>query len=539
MEIYHKYCDDILKEVIPSGIHIKNAIKRFKKDIKRKDLEFRPEAVKLVSDFCESLHHFTGEHNAKPFILEAWQMFIIANIYGFYWKATGLRRFQTVYIEVARKNGKTALVAALGLYHLIADGEAAAEVLLAANSKDQAKRCFDTVRGFTKGFDPFEKYLKRFRADIIYPSTNSFIKVLASDADKIDGYNSSMGVIDEYHSAPNSQVRDVIRSSQGMRKNPLLITITTAGFDKSLPCYELRTVATEITAGIKEDDSLFSAIYCLDDDDDWQDEKNWIKSNPNLNITIATEFIGNQVIQAINSPADEVGVKTKNLNLWCDSANVWIPDDYVIKATKKINRDDFAGMDCYVGVDLSSNRDLTAVSYLFFKDDLYYFFFDFYLPYDSLKERPDRELYKQWHNAKYLTTTSGNVTDYDYITKDLLDADEKFTINKIFYDRYNATQWAIQCTNEKLPLEPFTQTIGNFNGCTKEFERLILKHQVVLDDNPIIRFCLRNVEIKKDFAGNEKPNKGSEKKKIDGVIAALQALAAQIQDAEYVGTNIY
>jgi phage terminase large subunit-like protein len=539
MEIWDKYCNDVLTGKIPAGLNIINSINRYKKDLERKDLEFQPEAVKRVIDFTSSLHHFTGEHNGSPFLPEPWEQFIIANLYGFYWKGTDKRRFQTGYIEVARKNGKTAFVAALGLYHLIADGEAAAEILLAANSKDQAKRCFDTVRSFSKGFDPNEKYLKRFRADILFPQTNSFIKVLAADADKIDGYNCSFGVIDEFHSAPDSRVRDVIRSSQGMRKNPLLVTITTAGFDKALPCWELRTVASEIAAGIKEDDSFFSAIYSLDEDDDWMNPDTWIKSNPNLDLTISKDFIGQQVTQAINSPADEVGVKTKNLNIWCDSSVTWIPDQYVLKATRKLSKDEFKEMDCYVGVDLSSNQDLTAVSYCFEKNENFYFFTDFYLPLDSIKTRPDKELYKDWINRKYLTATPGNVTDYDYITKDLLEADKTFNIVKIYYDQYNATQWAIKCTDERLLLEPFSQTIGNFNSCTKAFERLILKEHLFIDDNPIMRFCLRNVELRMDFNGNVKPNKNSEKKKIDGVIAALQALAAYMKFANKTGYSIY
>lgn len=538
-QIWEKYCHDVLEDKIPSGLNIHNSVNRFISDMEREEFDFKPEAVNQVIDFCSSLHHFTGEHDGSPFIPEPWEQFIIANLYGFFWKGTDKRRFQTAYIEVARKNGKTAFVAALGLYHLIADGEAAAEILLAANSKDQAKRCFDTVRSFSKGFDPNEKYLKRFRADILFPQTNSFIKVLAADADKIDGYNCSFGVIDEFHSAPDSRVRDVVRSSQGMRKNPLLVTITTAGFDKSLPCWELRTVASEIAAGIKVDDSFFSAIYSLDEDDDWMDPDNWIKSNPNLGITILKDYIGKQVTQAINSPADEVGVKTKNLNLWCDSAITWIPDEYVIKATRKLSREDFRGMDCFIGVDLSSNQDLTAVSYCFEKDENYYFFTDFYLPIDSLKTRPDKELYKDWINRKYMITTPGNVTDYDYITKDLLAADKLFNIIKIYYDQYNATQWAIQCTEERLFLEPFSQTIGNFNGCTKAFERLILKEHLFIDDNPIMRYCLRNVELRTDFNGNVKPNKNSEKKKIDGVIASLQALAAYMKFGKKTGFNIY
>jgi phage terminase large subunit-like protein len=539
MEKWDKYCNDINSGKIPAGIHVINAIHRYQEDLKRKDLVFNSESVHQVIDFVSSLHHFTGEHNGSPFNFEPWQCFIIANLYGFFWKETGIRRFNSAYIEVARKNGKTAMVAGLSLYGLVADDEAAAEVLLAANSKEQAKRCFETTYSFSKGFDPYEKYLKRFRADIIFPSTNSFIKVLAADAGKIDGYNCSLGIIDEYHSAPNSEVRDVIRSSQGMRKNPMLITITTAGFDKSSVCYELRTVASEIAAGIKIDDSFFGIIYCPDEEDDWKDPKNWIKGNPNLGITISESYIGNQVIQAINSPADETGVKTKNLNIWCDSSSVWIPDDYILKATKKTDRKQFKDESCFIGVDLSSNVDLTAVAYLFIRDGIYYFYTDFYLPNSSLKTRADKELYKKWKQTGDLKVTSGNVTDYDYITKDLLEAYQDFSIVKIYYDRYNSTQWAIQCTDESLPLEPFSQTIGNFNAVTKEFERLMLKGVVVIDDNPIMRFCLRNVEIRRDLNGNEKPNKISDKKKIDGVIAALQALAVYMDHPNTGNISIY
>ena len=537
---YSAYCEDILSGVIPSGIHIRNAIQRYKKDLLRDDLEFRFEEVDKVLEFFESLHHFTGEHDGKPFILEPWQQFIMANVYGFFWKATGLRRFQTIYIEVARKNGKTALMSGCSLYGLIGDNEAAAEVLLAANSKEQAKICFNTVSGFSRAFDPHEKYLKRFRADILFPSTNSFIKVLASDSNKMDGYNCSMGIIDEYHSAPNSQVRDVIRSSQGMRKNPLLWTITTAGFDKSLPCYELRTVATEVSAGVKSDDSLFCAIYSLDPEDDWKNPDTWIKANPNLDITVKKDFVGLQVVQAINSPSDEVGVKTKNLNLWCDSSSTWIPDEYIVQSSQRLNLEDFKDHECYVGVDLSSNIDLTAVAYLFVKDGIFNYFVDYFLPYDSLSTRADKDMYRSWHNLNYLQTTSGNVTDYDYITKAILDTSEVTDLRNIFYDRYNATQWAIQCTEAGLPMEPFSQTIGNFNVATKAFERLMLSSQVRLNDNPITRYCIRNVEIRRDMNGNVKPNKVSDKKKIDGVIAMLQALAAYIDSASnYKGVQIY
>jgi len=536
------YIGDIKANRIASGIHLKNAIKRFETDISSKKWDFKENKVLKVVDFIKKLKHFAGKYANKPFILQPWQLFIIANIYGFYNK-DGTRRFQTAYLEMARKQGKTALVAALSLYHLLEDDESGAEILFAANSRDQARIGFLMTHAFATGYDKTGKLLRKYRYDINYAKTNSFIKTLAADSSRIDGYNCSFGVVDEYHSAPNSYVRDVIRSSQGMRVNPLLITITTAGFDKSLPCYELRTVCTEIIAGIKQDDSLFSVIYSLDEKDNWQDPEVWVKSNPNLDITVSADFVQRQVQQAINSPNDEVGVKTKNLNVWCDSATVWIPDRFVVQSTKDLDIADFEGEDCYVGVDLASNVDLTAVSYLFVRDDKYYFFTDFYLPSDTLKVRylhADKGLYKTWVYKGYLKTTAGNVTDYDYITKDILAVNEKSTIEKIYYDKYNSTQWAIQCTEEGLPMEPFSQTIGNFNIPTKTFERLMLSGRVVLADNPITRNCLRNVELRMDFNGNVKPNKDQEKKKIDGVISMLQALAVYLDTTKnYKGTNIF
>jgi phage terminase large subunit-like protein len=532
-----KYCSDVLDGSIPSGLNLRNAVKRYLED-RKNGWVWREDQVEKVIKFIRKSKHFTGRHAGKPVKLEPWQAFIVANLYGFYNK-DGSRRFQTAYLEMARKNGKTALAAELSFFSLKEEGEANAEVLLAANSKDQAHIDFKMVRGFVQSYDPDKKIYTPYRSDIVLKDGEGFIKTLAADADKLDGYNCSVGIVDEYHSAPNSQVRDVIRSSQGMRVNPLLITITTSGFDKSLPCYELRTVASEIAANIKQDDSFFSVIYSMDEGDDWKNERNWLKSNPNLDITISTDFLRKQVLQAINNPADEVGVKTKNLNMWCDTAAVWIQDDYILKATHKLKKEDFKGEDCYIGVDLSSNRDLTAVSYLFFRNEKYYFFVDYYLPRDSLKERPDKELYIAWHNHHYLKSTSGNVVDYDYILKDILEVSQNTNIIKIYYDKWNSLVWAVKSTEEGLPLEPFSQNIGNFNSPTKEFERLMLKGQVILDDNPITRYCLRCVELKFDFTGNCKPSKLNEKKKIDGVIAMLQALAAYMKESTFAGTGIY
>ena len=319
----------------------------------------------------------------------------------------------------------------------------------------------------------------------------------------------------------------------GMRQNPHLCTITTAGFDKTLPCYQLRTVAIEILNGLKKDDETFIAIYSLDDGDDYRDSNNWVKSNPNLDITVTSKYISGQVQQAINNPSEEVGVKTKTLNIWCDVSNVWIPDSYIVKASKNVDLGAFKDEVCYVGVDLAATSDLTAVAFLVVKDGQYYFKVHYYLPESALIEKADKELYRYWKQQGYLTVTSGNVTDYDYITNDILKYSQVVNIQSVGYDKYNATQWAIDATEQGLPLEEYSQALANFNKPTKEIERLILSGKVAIDNNEITRYCFRNVALKSDHNGNVKPNKAVDKKKIDGTIAMIQALGCYLEVPHY------
>lgn len=533
MKGYYHYVEDVLNGKIVVGELIKLACQRFKDDLQREDIYFNESVVDKAINFIGTLKHFMGKSSGKHFKLENWQQFIIANIVGWYWKDGNTRRFTSSYIEVSRKNGKTALAAALCLYYLIADGEDGAEVDLAANSKEQAKIAFEFCSSFSKQLDPKGKYLKPYRDNVQFALNNSKLKVFAADDSKLDGFNASFGLIDEYHAAKNSKVRDVIKSSMGMRNNPHLCTITTAGFDKTLPCYKLRSTSIEILNKLKTDDSMFIAIYSLDDKDDWTDKDNWVKCTPNLNVTVTSKYIKEQVQSAINNPSEEVGVKTKTLNLWCDVADVWLPENYIVKASKDIHLEDFRDCECYIGVDLSATSDLTAVSYLIEKDNIYYFKTDYYLPESALVDKPDRETYKLWKQQGLITITAGNVTDYDYITNDIVAASNILNIQKIGYDKWNATQWAIHATEIGLPLEEYPQTMGNFNRPTKELERLILSGNTVIDNNEITRWCFRNVELKSDYNGNVKPNKGIKSKKIDGVIAIIQALGMYLTVPHY------
>lgn len=520
----YDYINDIKTRKIQAGLEIHQAIIRFENDLTRDDIMFDERKAEKAITFISHLKHFTGKFNGKNFILEPWQVFIVANIFGWVKRKTGLRRFSNVYIEIARKNGKTQLSAAISLYCLIADGEANAEVILSANSREQAKIAFTAVSKMSKKLDPKEQFLKSFRSEVIY--SEGIIKVVASDSTKLDGMNASCCILDEYHASKTSNVYDVLKSSMVMREQPLFVVITTAGFDKKSPCYSLRSTAKEILSGLKDDDSQFISIYCQDDNDDWSNEKIWEKSNPNLNITVKKSFLRDEIVKAKNNISLETGIKTKNFNMWCDTITTWIADKYVLMSSKKINFSmiDDTTSEIVVGVDLSSNSDITSVSYMFIKNDKYHFINNYYLPEDSLNSAQDKEYYKIQYNKGNLKLTPGNVVDYNFILNDILETNKNNYISKLAYDNWNATSFAISATENYLPIEPYSQSIASFNKPTKEFERLMLMGNVVIDNNEITRWMLSNVYLRTDQNGNVKPDKSKRDKKIDGVISMLMCL---------------
>ena len=535
---YIQYAQDVLSGNVVAGEYIRLAAERFFRLMEDGRYEFRAGKVDEVIDFVHVLKHYTGRHSGKPFVLQPWQEFIVAGMYGFYVKEDGQRLVKSAYIEMARKQGKTAFASGLCLYHLIGEGEANAEVYLAANSKDQAKIAFKMCSTFVKGMDPKKRYLVPYRDYVSYDATNSLLRVLAADDSKLDGFNASMYLLDEFQAAKNNKLKNVLQSSQGMRDNPMEVIITTAGFDKLGPCYEYRTRCTEVLKGLKEDDTMFIAIYSLDEGDDWRDESVWVKSNPNLNVTVRPNYIREQVRKAVNMPSEEVGVKTKNINMWCDSETVWIPEHYLLDASVNINIDDFTDYEAFLGIDLSSTSDLTSLSCLIpdYEKRIMYFKTWYYLPESALKEKRFKELYGEWRRQGLITITPGNVTDYDYILNEVLRLREKLFIHSVGYDAWNATQFVIDAEDAGVNMRPISQSISNFNRPTKEMERLLLSGRAKIDNNPINRHCYRNVVLKTDYNNNAKPVKQFEEKKIDGVISQLNALAAYQESPRWSAT---
>ena len=540
-EKYTSYARDVIDGKVVVCQYIRLACQRYLSWFNKEDRYFDTKAADRVVKFLQLLPQSTGKFAGKPLQLQSWQKWVIYSIFGFKWKKDDKRVVREVYIEVARKCGKSTLAAGIMLYCLTADGENEAQIIFAANSYSQAQLAFTMSKNFISHLDKKGKLFKTFRDQIKFPSTKSVMKVVSADADKLDGLNCSAFVLDEYHAAKSNNVANVLTSSVGMREQPLMLYITTAGFDKSNPCYQLRSTYIDILDGKLQDDSIFSAIYTLDDGDDIEDEEVWIKCQPNLDLTVTKEYIRSQLNKAKNSPLLLTNFKTKLMNIWCSNAGgEWIGSNYIQQCTEKIDLSDskFKGCSGYLGIDLSSTSDLTAISLMIPLSDKYYFKNWYYLPEVTLKEGANREKYAQWKRQGYLNITSGNVVDYNRVIADIEEINKQIPIECISYDQWQSTMAIIQLTEKGFYCPPYSQTIGALNKPTRHMEIIARSNKAVFDDNPIIRWNFGNCEIIEDSNGNIKPvkiNKDSQKK-IDGVHAMLNALGNYLQQPQYDNT---
>lgn len=539
---YLKYAQDVVSGKQVAGKLIRLSCQRYLDLMNDTRYEFRPDKCERVLSFVSKLKHYQGKCAGKPFVLEEWQKWIIYSIFGFYYRDSNERLVKKALLTVGRKNGKSFLIAAIALYMLIADGEPAAQVLNIANNTKQAHLLFEMQQKLVKCLDPKHKYTKTLRDSIQVPKTSSYSQVLSSDSSGHDGSSPSTYILDEVHEMKDSKLWDVMISGTGFRVSPLGICISTSGFLLNGFLHNYRDVCIDILEHRKEDDEQFAAIYELDEDDDWKDEKNWVKANPNLDVTVTRKYLEGQIRSAINDSALEVSVKTKNFNMWVSSKEIWISDDKIRKVMSPVNLDDYKDEDCFMGVDLSAVSDLTSTTVMFppnpdreINPDKFIFKTIIYLPESELTENVNSYLYMIWKRENYLKVTSGNVVDYDYILKDQININDKNYVVNVAYDKWNATQWAINATEEGLPLTPYSQALGNFNGPTKTLERLIRTGMVVIDNNPIVRWAFSNVTLKLDQHENAKPTKANNEKskKIDPVISMIQSLGGYLENPRY------
>lgn len=527
-----KYPAELYAEQVRSGEilvceYVRLAVERYYADLDRAlDMGryFDKKAAMRAIHFIEKLKHTKGEWAGQRFRLEPWQQFVLWNIFG--WKnADGMRRFRYAYIEIARKNGKTALSAGIGLYMLFADGESRPEVYSAATVKDQAKICFSDAVEIVKATD-LKNYLTPYRNSIVYELKGGTMKPLSSDYGTHDGLNPSCGIIDEFHAHKDSGMFDVIKSAFGARRQPLMFIITTAGFDKSGVCYAYRENVIKVLRGVNEDDSLFGIIYTLDDKSEWDDPKMWIKANPNLGVSLSADYLADQVKDAKNRPEAVRNVMTKNVDLWVDAERTWILDDVWQKCIGTTAPADLKGCACWGGLDLSNVSDITAYVLLFHENDRFQLLPYFWIPEEKMLEKIRKENinYDKWAAEGYVTVTPGNVIDYDFVKADILRIVADYDLRTSAYDRWNSSQTIIDLQNEGMECNPFGQGYGSMSAPTKEFEKLVLTGKIEHFGNPVLRWMLASTLVKTDPAGNIKPDKEKSTQKIDGIVASIMAL---------------
>ena len=532
MAAVKKYPAEFYAEQVRSGAilvceYVRLAVERYYADLDRALDEgryFDKKAAMRAIHFIEKLKHTKGEWAGQRFRLEPWQQFVLWNIFG--WKnADGTRRFRYAYIEIARKNGKTALSAGIGLYMLFADGESRPDVYSAATVKDQAKICFSDAVEIVKATD-LKNYLTPYRNSIVYELKGGTMKPLSSDYGTHDGLNPSCGIIDEFHAHKDSGMFDVIKSAFGARRQPLMFVITTAGFNKSGACYAYRENVIKVLRGVNEDDSLFGIIYTLDDKSEWDDPKMWIKANPNLGVSLSADYLADQVKDAKNRPEAVRNVMTKNVDLWVDAERTWILDDAWQKCIGTTAPADLKGCACWGGLDLSNVSDITAYVLLFHENDRFQLLPHFWIPEEKMREKIRKENinYDKWVAEGYVTVTPGNVIDYDFVKADILRIVADYDLRTSAYDRWNSSQTIIDLQNEGMECNPFGQGYGSMSAPTKEFEKLVLTGKIEHFGNPVLRWMLASTLVKTDPAGNIKPDKEKSTQKIDGIVAAIMAL---------------
>ena len=541
---YIKYVEDVISGKVITSSHIRLACERFKSWFGRDDIYFDytdvDKRIKLVS----KLKHSAGKCAHQPFILLPYQQWLYAGIFG--WRNQDHKRVcKNALLFMARKSGKTAFAASIAVTQLLLEGDGQ-EFDFIANSGAQARIGFEHTKNYAESVDPKRLLFKRFRDSIKMPCKKSVIDVLNSDSMTLDGRSSSTFVFDELHAAKNWDLYNVMKSSQGFQSEPLAIVITTAGFLlDGFPLYEMRKNAIEILKGTKSDDSQFIALYELDPEDDpFNDESCWIKSNPSLGQTVTVDYLRDQVTMAKNQPSLEYGVKTKNFNMFCQSTEVWLPSDTIKNTMQHVDTADYKGEWCYAGVDLAAVSDLTCHTVLFppnptrkVNPDKFVFKTLIYLPESCLSDSINKTLYQRWAKTGQIIPTPGNVTDYDYILKDQTEIIPISQYASIAYDSWNSTQWAIDATNAGLPLTPYSQALGNFNKPTKYLEMLIKQGKVIIDTNECVLWCFNNVVLKFDYNANCKPDKPTREAKIDPVISMCEALGTYL-DNNLIDLNI-
>lgn len=536
-----KYSHDVIDGKIIAGKYVRLACQRFLNDLKRTDWDyvFSPEYADREIKFMQRMPHTKGKWAAKKekLVLQPWQVFIEANLFGWVHKDTGKRRFRESYEEVGRKNGKSARLAARGLYLFCADRENGAEVYSGATSEKQAYEIFRPAWMMAHKTPALRD---RFGVELGGNAKNPGTMFVTQDMSKFepligkpgDGASPHAALIDEYHEHDSNQMIDAMRTGMGAREQPMLSIITTAGSDLGSPCFDYRKDILRILEGNVEDDTIFGIIYGLDENDSWDDPANLIKANPNYDVSVFGEFLLAQLKQARRSASSQNSFRTKHLNEWVGAKTAWMNMVAWKRQERELNIEDFVGVPCHMSADLSSKKDVTAVNLTFMRDGGFYSFQKFFVPESALDEN---EKYKDFVTAGCLEVTDGSMIDHAVIENYILECNSKFKVIDVAFDEWQADYMMVRVMQRGVKAIKFPFNVRNISEPMKQMEALVLEGKYWHDGNPMMTWQLGNVAAKLDARGNIYPNKdrpSDPKCKIDGPCAAIMGLGRAIANPE-------
>ena len=555
-ELAGQYVDDVISGKVLACRYIKQACERQLRDLKAQRRKTFPyffdvRAANRACQFVEKLPHIKGDWAKRGELLrlEPWQCFLITTLFGWMCSKTlidhdgnvlmhkNTRRFRTTYWEVARKNAKSTMLSAIALYMLVADGEEGAEIYSAATTHKQAKIVWADAKSMCERARGFRNHFgaETNAKNISVPSHASKFEPLHSQGETLDGLNVHCAINDELHAHKKRELYDVLETATGSRTQPLILNITTAGYNKAGICYEQRTYGIKILQRIFRDESFFPVIFTLDENDNPMDRKTWKKANPNFGVSVYPFDMERLARKAEESPASMNNFLTKRLNLWCNAETAWMNmQEWDACANPALKESDFSECDLWLGVDLASKIDMNAVVNLYKKviDDQthVYCFPKFYLP-EAAIDAASNSQYDGWRRRGLLVATPGNIIDMDHIETDVAELRDDHQLREVCFDPgHNATQWAGHLEDEGLEMVEVRPTVLNFSEPLKWWEALVKDGRFHHDGNEIMTWMVSNVVVKQDFKDNIYPRKERVENKIDGPVAICLAMNRLLAD---------
>ncbi|CEE92681.1 putative terminase large subunit [Xenorhabdus nematophila str. Anatoliense] len=535
MNAWEQYAFDIENGKIPACKRIKQAVKRYYNDLNNPLYVFDSEVVARFIAFSRVCPHVKGHLHSKPIMLEPWQQFAFANLFGLKVKATGRRKYRSAYIQVSRKNAKSTVAAILANWFLVME-QGQQDIYTAAVSRDQARIVFDDARQMSLLSKSLKKRVIIQQHKITYPKTNSLLKPLAAKAATIEGTNPSLAIVDEYHLHPDNAVYSALELGMGARPEGILFAITTAGSNVISACKQHYDYCCQILDGEEQNESLFALIYELDDEHEIDDETLWIKANPNLDVSVDSSALHDTIQKARGIPSQWTEMLTKRFNIWCQGETPWMGEGAWKACQTDYDENDLKGLECYAGLDLSSTGDITSVCYTFPVDNELLLLTRHYLPEAQLQNpaNKNRAVYRQWAQAGWIRITTGDCIDYDRIRDDILRDSQQFNIKLVGFDTWNATHLRTQLQGAGLDVEPFPQTYMRFSPVAKSAEVFVNRKVIRHNGDPVLAWAMSNVVMETDANANIKPNKKKSANKIDPAIAFLMSFGAwQVEHEDF------